>query len=289
MRKYKISFVLLLGALAACARSDWYVLDDLNLNTNTNYMEVGYSPVLNKFASPTVNILSGGSVNFLGETSGSIVNLNGGWVDNWSSWHSSTANVHSGTVGSEIYARDSSRVNVSGGKVKQIQASDATGINISGGVVDYLWAGGRSSVTVTSGNIRRLDVVGDLFHSEYSTTTLSGGTVAELLAWGGTVNVKGGSVTGHAWYGRGWGEFNVYGHNLTATSATSDLDGYLKYNLGGKLQDGTSLSGNAIYLQKETMATFHLYSTAESVPEPSAVALGLGGCWLGFLRQRRKK
>jgi len=127
----------------------------------------------------------------------------------------------------------------------------------------------------------------------------------DLFAYGGTVNRTGGQdnaavcniiFPGHSMYALNGGTINLFGTGLSDTlldpnfvdpnTGLSDSE----YLLSGNLLDGTSISGEYLYVQNDGVSSFALTNGPATVPEPSSLALlptalAVGGIWA--LQRRR--
>lgn len=175
-----------------------------------------------------------GDINKKNPTSPTVSLVNGGSIlSNFFAYNSSKVTISGGTVFGSLYAWHNSRFTLSGGSISgDLNAYTASTITISGGN--------------TQGNLEALD--------------------------SSIVNLRGGSIAGYL-HVTDSSTLNLFGLGLSKTlvnpnAALSGAPGrYVQYTLSGKLSDGTSINGKALYMQKDSKVKLTFNNTAAS-PRP---------------------
>lgn len=243
----------------------------INYAVNRDYAIVGYASgdINNGFqtpSSPTVNVVSGGSVG---------VPLR--------AYNSSRVNMSDGSFSGYLFAYNFSTINMSGGNVfDSLIAFDSSTMSLSGGSVGYfLDARGSSTMNMSGGNVG-----GSLFAADFSTMNVSGGSGGNNLyaADSSRVNVSGGMVASDL-YAFGSSSLNFFGRGLMAPLINPNAFGFSLYSLSGTLLDGTVWTNKNLLIQNGIGARF----TLNNVPEPGVLGLLTGGIVSGMMLLRRRK
>lgn len=200
---------------------------------------------------------------------------------------SPTVNLISGGSISSLYAYNSSSVNMSNGSgVNTVQANDTSTVNINGGSVQvFLHAFNFSMVTISGGSVG-----GSLSAFNSSTVTMSGGSFlggfGDYLEArnNSTVTMSGGNIPGNL-YAVESGVLNFFGWDLVASLFNPNENGFSRYLLSGKLRDGTVLTNKDLYVQNGSNAHF----TLNNVPAPGSLMVALIGVVPGVLLLRRRR
>ncbi len=286
--------------------------NDITVNyavTPTDFAIVGYAggSFVNFLApsSPTVNVVSGGSIKTeLDVFNSSTVNISGGSVGkiggfNLNALDSSTINVSGGVV-INVEAVDNSTVTFSGGMVNALSALVNAKLFVTGGTILYdLTAIGHSVTNISGGSFGSGSAVladsivnfsggsfgGGISASDNSTTNVSGGSFGSRLFANdnSTIKVSGGTFQQSDninFFDFTTGGFTIIGTNLIAISVGADpLYGGTNYDLSGTLADGTDLSG---YILNVHPGSAFKLQNASTVPEPGDLALLFGFCLTGI-------
>lgn len=232
-------------------QADTYFPGDATINYEVpDYAIIGQDALGNNF-SPTINLITGGSVDGILQTyNGSLVNMTGGTIGNGVITNDTSIFVKSnGSVNGLVYALNSSALKLQGGTLTDgVQIQDTATLAMSGGSVSLdLMASGNSLVDMSGGKIG-----GNFYAFDASVIKFHGTNLKEVL--------------------------------------NSAMDGYSDYTLSGTLMDGTSLNGKELLVQTGTGASFQLL-TAPIPETSSLViiVLGVSGGGLFLFRQERQR
>lgn len=262
--------VLGLAAKPACAQTT-YILTNTSLDGSSNLpgdIVIGQDSTGTVNTSPTVALLTGSTAVDAYSYNSSHVQVNGGSISTAFLHGSTTFDLFSGTLKNHFYGYDDSTANISGGSIGfDLYARDHSVVNVAGGSVGVnAGSSGDSMLRFSGGSVGK-----GSFFADNSIVTISGGS------FGQSVGVN--------FYMEDHSALTLIGNDLTMTDIGPEPGVGERFALGGRLLDGTDLTG--YFLQEQGGFTGSV--TLTNVPEPGSVAL-LGGASLtgaAVLRRRR--
>ena len=244
------------------------------------------------FQNITVN--SGGTVNVLGGTAGTVgdlagfsaigdvISISGGTVTTVFNDRGSVS-INGGTIqsvgGSAV--NQTGPINISGGNIQNVNTPDS--LSVGGGTLGSVSSGSfgfSGSTGVSSGTIQILTIQG-------GAGTISGGSISTLNNGGFNTQISGGGLQ----FITNAGIINILGTGLQEIGTPTDANNDGVFQLKGLLSDGEVL--NAQYTQTRGSLDFNgVEATPSPVPEASTVvSLGglllLGGAGLAFRARKR--
>jgi len=261
--------ILGFASVPVCAQN--YILTDTTIDGSSPIIGsiiVGQDSTGTVNTSPSVHILTGAMVNYVDGYNHSIVHLADSSVNDVYFHDSSTLDVFGGTLRNHIYSYDNSTIDMSGGHLAlDLDGFDNSHVNVTGGTIGQnMQAHGSSVFHFYGGSVARGSVFDDT-----SDVTISGGAFGQNV--GVNFFVAGSSV------------LTLIGHDLSLTDVGEFMGFGEEFALGGRLADGTDLTGYT--LVKETGFAGNV--TLQETPEPGSLALSAGLSVSGAVLLRRRK